>query len=217
VHVTQVVVVIGGGALQPYARSRADADAVVIAADSGLDHALAAGVRPSLLVGDLDSISESGRAWTTANALPVQQYPPDKDATDTELALAAALAVPGARRLLVLGGHDDADQRLDHLLGTLLALGHPDFGHLDEVSAVLGGTRIAVAHPGRRVEVPLAAGDTFSLLALHGGAEGITLKGAKWELDNASLAPHEARGVSNIANGAVTVECRSGVVTVVVP
>ena len=214
---TQVVVVVGGGALQPHARAHADEDAVVVAADSGLDHALGVGLRPALLVGDLDSISDAGRDWAVANALPVQQYPADKDATDTELALAAALEVPGVQRLLVLGGHDDADPRLDHLLGTLLALGNPALGRLHEVCAVLGRTRIAVAHPGRLVEVPLAAGDTFSLLALHGGAEGITLKGAKWELDDASLVPHEARGVSNIASGTVTVRCHTGVVTVVVP
>ena len=214
---TQVVVVVGGGALHQSARARVDDDAVVVAADSGLDHALALGLRPALLVGDLDSISAGGNEWASDNSVPVQQHPAHKDATDTELALAAALRVPGARRLLLLGGRDDSDHRLDHQLGTLLALGHPDLAAFEAVHAVLGGTRVTVVHAGRPVEVDLAHGDTFSLLALHGGAEGITLEGAKWELHDASLGAHEARGVSNIAERKLTVQCRTGVLTVVAP
>jgi thiamine pyrophosphokinase len=217
VHVTQVVVVVGGGALDESARRSVESDCAVVAADSGLDHALAVGLQPALLVGDLDSISDEGRDWAATKGVPVQRFPTDKDATDTELALAAALQVPGARRLLLLGGSHGREPRLDHLLGTLLALGHPDLGAFDEVQAVLGTTRIAVAHPGRTVRVALAEGDTFSLLALHGGASGITLRGAKWELDDASLLPHEARGVSNVAVGPVLLRCGNGVVTVVAP
>ncbi len=214
---TQVVVVVGGGALHQSARARVDDDAVVVAADSGLDHALALGLRPALLVGDLDSISAGGNEWASDNSVPVQQHPAHKDATDTELALAAALQMPGARRLLLLGGRDDSDHRLDHQLGTLLALGHPDLAAFDEVRAVLGGTHIAVVHAGRPVEVALATGDTFSLLALHGRVGGITLEGAKWELHDESLEAHEARGISNIAEGPVTVQCRTGVLTLVAP
>jgi thiamine pyrophosphokinase len=216
-HVTQVVVVVGGGALHPDARGHVDADAMVVAADGGLDHALALGLRPDLLVGDLDSISTAGRDWAEANGLPVQQHPAHKDATDTELALAAALEVQGAQRLLVLGGEDPGDRRLDHLLGTLLALGHPGLGAFHEVRALVGSARIAVVHPGRTAELAFAAGDTFSLLALHGGADGITLQGARWELHHTGLGPHEARGVSNVANGPVTLRCTSGVLTVVAP
>ena len=53
---SQVVVVIGGGALSPRAVTDVLPDATIIAADSGLDHAVAAGLRPTVLIGDLDSI-----------------------------------------------------------------------------------------------------------------------------------------------------------------
>jgi len=215
--VTQVVVVVGGGTLHPSARALVDDNAVVVAADSGLDHALALGLQPSLLVGDLDSISATGSQWVVANSVPVQQHPVDKDATDTELALAAALRVQGARRLLLLGGRDESDHRLDHQLGTLLALGHPHLAAFETVHALLGSTRITVVHAGGPVQVHLAAGDTFSLLALHGDASGITLEGAQWELHDAWLGAHEARGVSNIAERKLTVQCRTGVLTVVAP
>ena len=100
----QAVVVIGGGALSARATDAVRADAVVIAADSGLDHAVAAGLRPIALVGDLDSISASGRMWAYARGVEIDEHPMDKDATDTEIAINHALEVIGIRHLLVVGG-----------------------------------------------------------------------------------------------------------------
>ena len=89
---SQVVVVIGGGALSPRFIADVAHDATIIAADSGLDHAVAAGLRPTILVGDLDSISAHGKMWAYAHELEIDQHPVDKGATDTELALARAAA-----------------------------------------------------------------------------------------------------------------------------
>jgi len=138
---SQVVVVIGGADLAALAVERVGDGATVIAADSGLDHAVAAGLRPALLVGDLDSISASGRMWAYAHETEVQEHPVDKDASDTELAIAAALRVPGVQQLLVLAGDGD---RLDHMLGTILALGHPSLSELARVGAILGTTELVI-------------------------------------------------------------------------
>ena len=113
---SQVVVVIGGGPLSPRAVTDVLPDATIIAADSGLDHAVAAGLRPTILIGDLDSISAHGKMWAYAHELEIDQHPVDKGSTDTELALA-----PGRRRrtptdLLVFGAIGD---RFDHALGTI--------------------------------------------------------------------------------------------------
>lgn len=210
---THVVVVIGGGALSDEAVASVPEGAFVIAADSGLDHAVAAGLRPNALVGDLDSISAAGKMWAYAHELVIDQQPTDKDLTDTELALATAAAHDGATHLLVLGGAGD---RLDHTLGTLLALGHPRLAHLRQVRAHLGTTEVAVVHPGRKVSLDLDAGRTFSVLALHGPASGVTVRGARWTLDDADLGAGEARGVSNEAEEQTMVTCTNGVVTVVV-
>ena len=59
----------------------------VIAADSGMDHALALGVEVDLLVGDLDSVLPE----SIPLAKRVERHPWDKDVTDLELALLAAL------------------------------------------------------------------------------------------------------------------------------
>lgn len=216
------LVVIGGGALSTRALQAMEAvaeGAFVIAADSGLDHAVAAGLRPHVLVGDLDSISAAGRMWAYAHECEIDEHPMDKDATDTELALARAVAVPEVTDLLVLGGVDDGgEQRLDHLLGTLLSLGHAGLAALDGVRAVLGDTELRVLHPGRRTFFD-DPGRQFSLLALHGGCSGVTVTGARWPLTDATLAGTEARGVSNEAHGTegTSITVVTGVLTVVLP
>jgi len=56
------------------------------------------------------------------------------------------------------------------------------------------------------------------VLALHGPVTGVTVRGAKWELDGADLSPTAALGVSNeTKEDMVNVSTVSGVVTVVVP
>ena len=62
------VVVTGADALPAAALAAIPPDAVVIAADGALDHALAAGLTPAGLVGDLDSVSARGLTWAQAHA-----------------------------------------------------------------------------------------------------------------------------------------------------
>ena len=221
---TVAVVVIGGGPLSPRAvemwndLAESGAPTLVIAADSGLDHAVAAGLRPDRLVGDLDSISAAGRMWAYANGVDIDEHPVAKDETDTELALAVAVADPAVASVIVLGGLDPAaDDRLDHLLGTLLVLGHPSLSGLESVGAVLGGSEVVVVHPGNTTVLPLAAGQVFSLLALHGPCDGVNVTGAHWPLQHATITGYEARGVSNVSNGDTTVAVAHGTLTVVMP
>ncbi len=214
----QAVVVIGGGALSARALDAVRTDAVVIAADSGLDHAVAAGLRPAVLVGDLDSISASGRMWAYARGVEIHEHPMDKDATDTEIAISRALEVPDVRQLLVIGGVDEAgERRLDHQLATLLALGHQSLAALGSVRAVLGETGFSMLHPGRHSVLDVEPGQTFSLLALHGACSGVTVTGARWPLADAAFNGTEARGVSNEAGDRTEVLVTSGVLTVVIP
>ena len=214
----QAVVVIGGGALPARALNAVRADAIVIAADSGLDHAVAAGLRPSVLVGDLDSISASGRMWAYARGVEIHEHPTDKDATDTEIAISRALEVPDVRQLLVIGGVDESgERRLDHLLATILARGHQSLAELGSVLAVLGDTGFSMLHPGRHSVLDVEPGQLFSLLALHGACSGVTVTGARWPLFDAAFTGTEARGVSNEAGDRTEVLVTAGVLTVVVP
>ncbi len=126
--------------------------------------------------------------------------------------------MPDLRQLLVLGGLDDPeDRRLDHLLGTLLSLGHPSLAGVGSVRAVLGTTQFQMMHPGKRTVLDIEPGQVFSLLALHGRCTGITVNGARWPLADATLHGTEARGVSNEGTERTEVHVTTGVLTVVIP
>ena len=213
-----VVIVTGAAPLDADAVAHIPTGTIVIAADGGLDHALAAGVVPAALVGDLDSVSPDGLAWAEAHAT-IERHDPAKDLTDTELALATAVELAGdeapSTDLLLLGAA--AGDRLDHLLGTLLALGHPALAALATVRAVLGTTEVHTVHAGHTARPTLEPGQVFSVLALHGPCTGVRVRGAEWELVDADLSAHEARGVSNLAKEDVMVTVGTGVLSVVIP
>ena len=217
----QVVVVAGGGPLPPTAIEAVPDGSFIIAADSGLDYAVAAGLAPDVLVGDLDSITAAGRMWAYEHAATIEEHAPDKDLTDTELALARALQEPEVSDLVLLSGSATPDERLDHMLGVILALGHPSLAALDSVRAVIGTTKLQVLHAGRSATLDLEPGQQFSLLALHGPCTGVTLSGARWPLVNATLTASEARGLSNEASGDTDtkpeVSVQTGVLTAVIP
>jgi thiamine pyrophosphokinase len=210
-----IAVVIGGGPIQP----PDEQFVAVVAADSGVDVALAAGLTPTCVVGDLDSISAEGMRWACEHGVPLQRHDPDKDDTDTALAVRCAAAMRAsnaARRLVVLGGH--ATDRFDHLLASVVCLGDPALGAFEHVAARLGRTEVHVLHPAHRLVLDVPVGRVFSLLALHGVCHGVSVEGARWPLLDADLEPASTLGVSNEASGGrVTVAVGAGVLTVIVP
>jgi len=64
---------------------------LIVAADGGWDKAVSLGLRPDLLVGDADSLPEARFAALAAEGVPIERSPTDKDESDAELALLAAL------------------------------------------------------------------------------------------------------------------------------
>ena len=161
------VVVAGGDPIAPADVDALPADALVIAADSGLDAATDNGIPVDLVVGDLDSASPQAIARARRAGVPISQHPIDKDATDLELALAAAVR-SGAVEILVLGGFGG---RLDHLLANTLLLAAP---MLDGIAVVwrIGRTTVAPARPGVAVELDAEPGDrviicAYATLAQH--------------------------------------------------
>src|SRR5262245_21640171 len=210
-----VVVITGAASLGARAVAAIPAGAVLIAADGGLDHALTAGLTPSVLIGDLDSVSPAGLHWAKEHA-EVLAYPADKGATGTELALAHAAALDPERLLLLAG--QPARERLDHLVTTFGALGAPVVAGIASLEGWWGDDELRVAHGPGRVVLDLAPGTTFSVLAMHGPCTGITVDGARWPLVDHTLAPLVGLGVSNEATTRpVSVSVTTGIVTVVVP
>ena len=153
----------------------------IVAADSGFDLALALGLRPELIVGDMDSVHAR---------LPqerVRRFPRDKEFTDTELGL-QALKDLGCDRVVIAGG---GGGRLDHLL-FIVALFERETVPLcwitahEHVEAIRG----TAAYRGW-------VGQTVSFLPLSEGAAIERSEGLRWPLDGLRWKPGEG-GVSNV-------------------
>lgn len=207
-----VVVIAGAAPIAPQAARAVPDAAVVIAADGALDYALAAGLAPAGLVGDLDSVSEAGLQWARAHAT-IARHDPDKDQTDTELALAMALDLHPARLVLIGAG-----ERLDHTLAAIGALGQPHLTSIPVIEGWWGGQRLRVVHGPGQATIDVGAGATLSLLALHGPCTGVTISGVRWPLVAADLSPMIGVGLSNVAvDTEVDVRVSTGVLTILMP
>ncbi len=208
----EVVVVVAGGEAPPAESARAvPAGAPVVAADRGVDHAHALGLDVDLVIGDFDSATPTAVTQAEEAGARVERHPEEKDATDLELALDAALEL-SPKRILVLAG---PGRRLDHLVSALLLLGSARYAGV-EVDAVVGDARVHVIRGSRALDGEL--GELVSLLALHGPAEGIRTEGLAYPLAGETLEAGSSRGVSNRFTGeAAHVDVERGVLLAVRP
>ncbi len=185
-----VLVFTGGDPVPLGALDDVPDDTFVIAADSGIDYAVAHGRHVDLAVGDFDSVSADALAAVEAAGAVVERHPTSKDKTDFELALDhAAARSPG--HIVVIGGHGG---RIDHVLGNASVLLSDSYAAMT-IEARMGD---AVVHVVRdRVDLVGEPGDLVTLLALVGPVAGITTTGLRYALDDATLLPGSSRGVSN--------------------
>ena len=185
------VIVVASGEADPAVHGRLPEGARVVAADGGVDCALALGLDVTVAVGDFDSVTDAGLAAVEAAGGRIDRHPAAKDETDLELALAVALEL-GARRIVVVA---EPGGRLDHLLGVVLLLGHERFEQV-EIDALLGAATVHVIRDARTLTG--SVGELISLLPLHGPADGVTTEGLTYPLRGERLHAGSSRGVSNV-------------------
>jgi len=185
----------------------------VVVADGGTALARELGLRPDLIVGDLDSSLPSLVEQFQAQGVEVRRYDHDtKLETDTELALLAALEWQPETIVLLgaLGG------RLDHALANILLLTRPAFAHLD-IRIIDGKQEAFLAKPGRWNPIRGNEGDTVTLLPIGGDAHGVRTEGLHWPLLGETLPQGHGRGVSNLIDAtSARVRLDDGLMLVVV-
>jgi thiamine pyrophosphokinase len=204
---TTVLVITGGDSVPASALDGlADVD-LVVAADSGLDHAERLGIEPDVIVGDFDSVSADALERFDGR---VDRHPVAKDATDLELALQWAIEHE-PDRIVVLGGHGG---RLDHFLANALVLTTVPGRIIVEWRAGL-----ATIHVVRdAVDLLGKEGAKVSLVPVGGDVTGVSTEGLRWPLTDASLTSGSTLGVSNeFAGPSAKIEVGSGTLLVIVP
>ncbi|MDR2480414.1 MAG: thiamine diphosphokinase [Treponema sp.] len=198
--------------------------ALTVAADSGLELAEAAGLRPDWITGDMDSLSGRERLQTYPPRR-VMYHPADKDCTDTELAL-SLLWEKGCDRIWIAGG---GGGRVDHLFGIRSLFERERFpcrwiGAAEDIYCI-EASRGKNAASGQTLCMTLNAGALVSVFPLGEGwpdtAGGCAWKasscGLKWPLDNVAWS-RGFFGLSNIAlNGEFTITAERGRFMVIIP
>jgi thiamine pyrophosphokinase len=199
-----VVVVSGASPISGTGLAAIPDGATIVAADAGVDHVRTAGLAARLAVGDFDSARN-------VQGVEVERHPSEKEATDLELALDAALRFH-PERLLVLSG---AGARLDHLLVELALISASRLGAV-EVDAVFDDTWVHVVRTERRLDGRV--GELLTLVAMHGPATGVTTEGLRYPLHGETLDPGSTRGTSNVfAETEVRIALESGVLLALRP
>lgn len=176
----------------------------VWAADGGSRHLFRLDHLPDRVIGDMDSLGPELQDWLTSNHVPFDQFPPEKDETDLELALLQAVEQPEQDICLfgLLGG------RLDQTLANIFLLNHP---------ALVGKSVQLITQTERawlvrqHTEIVGQVGDLVSLIPLAGDAHGVSTTGLQWTLQSEPLHFGQARGVSNRLTAAkATVSLENG-------
>ncbi|QDZ00420.1 thiamine diphosphokinase [Nitratireductor mangrovi] len=195
-------ILLGGDVQRTPRLDAALAGARVIAADSGIRHAAELGLQPELWIGDFDSVGEAEIAGHPNVEREV--FPPEKDQTDGELAIAAAIE-RGAGSIVLVGafGGPRADHTFLHLTA---AIGLVERG----ITTLLTSGR-EEGHPvlPGAASFDYAPGTLFSLLAFS-DLSGLTVTGAKWPLDQVEIAFGSSRTLSNEVESALSVSLGSG-------
>ena len=182
-------VIIGGASIGDYETIGAmlKPDDYVIYCDCGLRHMDGLGVDPDLIVGDFDSYSNP--EYDTETIV----LPCEKDDTDTVFAVKEALR-RGFEDFLLIGV---VGERLDHTLGNVSILLMLDSeGKVGTIIDDYSEMEIV----SDRCEMPCIIDDSyvyFSLINISGTARGVTIRGAKYPLENAEITCEYQYGVSN--------------------
>ncbi len=195
--------IISGGDYAPIPQP-ADGEYVFVC-DRGFHQAQRSGITPNLVVSDFDSY-----AGKIAEGIEVRRFRSEKDDTDTLIAIRTAIDMGFTRASLycALGG------RLDHTLANLQSAVFAAEHGLD-VRILSPDTEIYTLRNGT-LRVSRREGFSLSIFAAAGLCRGVSIRGAKYELDNVGLCSSFPLGVSNEWSGdAAVISVKEGVLQIV--
>lgn len=166
----------------------------IIGVDKGLEFCYRNHVIPDWILGDFDSISKEVIDWyREQQEIPIRQYKPEKDDTDTRLGMELALKL-GSDKIFLLGA---TGGRLDHYMGNLQSLlitarKEKEGWILDEQNA------ITVRRAGKIcIHKEEQFGKYVSFFSMGDEVTGLSLTGFQYPLDGYTLKNSDGIAVSN--------------------
>ena len=181
-------VIVGAGELEDAVIRRREGD-LVIAADGGLKYLERAGIAPDIALGDFDSLGYR------PNLPEVIYHPPEKDDTDTMLAVREGFA-RGFDTFVIYAG---LGGRLDHTVANLQTLAF--IAENGGRGYLVGGASVSTALKDSSIAFGADERGMISVFCMGEKAEGVTISGLKYEVENAELVPYLPLGASNEFTG----------------
>ena len=182
----------------------AEKDDYILAADGGLRHLEALGLRPHGILGDFDSL---GYVPEGAEVFPVE-----KDDTDSMLAVRRGLAL-GYREMILYGAMEGP--RPDHTLANYQTLCW--LAHEGAAGYLVGAQWMVTAVKEEELLFPASAEGIVSVFCMGQDAV-VTLEGLQYELHSGTLSAKFPLGVSNHFVGKpARIRVESGCILVMYP
>ena len=192
---SQIVNIVSGGRLgdqsffqEKIARME---NCLIICCDGGVRHVQSSGIKPDVIIGDMDSINPALLASYSTSGIKIIKHPANKDFTDTELALDYALDLKPEVIFIwgALGG------RIDHALANVFLLCR---GQEKGIRTCLIDEYGEAFVLEKETSFTNEIGKTVSLIALSSQVTGINLTGFLYPLQDGTLAMGASRGISNV-------------------
>ncbi|MDO5717927.1 MAG: thiamine diphosphokinase [Tissierellia bacterium] len=181
-------ILIGGGEVD-FKISEPISEYFIICADRGVDNAIHLGLKPELVIGDMDSISDCNLLEIRRSNIHIIEYNPEKDKTDMELSL-DYLASNGYKDIIVLGA---TGTRLDHTLSNIFCL--KKYKEMGIYVRIIDGHNII-----QYLDDHLSFDKDdykYSILALSNDGIEVSLRGFYYDLDRHKIDFGSSLGISN--------------------
>jgi len=191
------------------ARALLRPDDFILCADGGTRHALALGLTPNLVIGDMDSIEKGQLKRLQESGVEIELFPRDKNETDLELAIHKAIELNPSEIIVAaaLGGR--MDQTLANISFLASSLHASRNIRLEDGVEEIFFCRDQVQVHGR-------SGELISLIPWGNPVHGIQTQGLKWSLNNETLYPEKTRGISNeMVSESASIKIESGLLLII--
>jgi thiamine pyrophosphokinase len=213
VNMSKIVNIVSGGCVgnQSFLQEKIARmeNCLIICCDGGARHFQYLGIKPDVIIGDMDSIDPALLASYSTQGIKIIKYSAKKNYTDTELALDYALGLKPESIFIwgALGG------RIDHTLANVFLLCKGQENGIRTYLVDEYGEAFVLDKEATFVN---ETGKTISLLALSPEVTGITLSGFLYPLKEGTLIMGESRGIGNIITDArASISVRQGKLLVI--
>lgn len=195
-----VLISIGGDCSSNIVNNNLNFDQI-IAVDSGIKHIYNLSLEPTILVGDLDSISKEDYQKVLEANINIDSYQKNKENTDFELSL-NKIENPDNKNIFIIGG-EGGD--IDHMLSVFFIISHKEF--YKNIIWLYGKQTILFKN---NISLEIGSNVNFSLIPLT-DLKSLSIKGAKWELKNEDVESGHSLTLRNQTKGELlNISCEEG-------